>query len=357
MKISDLISRRSLLLAKLAELEDAVGKIAATRPLIAHERKIVLESMLQNRPVTGYIFTTALTNAHFLISRIMNDIRGLSSAKAEPSSGDIAHEIFEDLCALCYEFPKVIWKPGGYLTVITQPIVLTSEDGDDMDLGPMKIELDFEKINILTRGILYRIIPTEPLYSYTGDYFHPHVSENNLCEGEGKLPIKQALRDHRLLDFFMLVRSILNTYNPSSAYMTLDNWRGQPCSDCGEICAENEAYTCEHCGSIVCSHCLVKCPDCRYIYCMECTEECNSCGILVCTECIWSCMECNMPVCSECAQSCCSCEEPFCKGCLIQCERCGDAVCTSCAEGEDKQLCASCAKDLKDEQEEETEEI
>ena len=41
---------------------------------------------------------------------------------------------------------------------------------------------------------------------------HPHVQTNQLCEGDGRSAIRHAMREGRLLDFFVLVRQILQTY-------------------------------------------------------------------------------------------------------------------------------------------------
>jgi hypothetical protein len=62
---------------------------------------------------------------------------------------------------------------------------------------------------------------------------HPHVCNGQLCEGDGAAPIKAALGSGRLLDFFVLVGQILETYNDASAHVTLDNWEGRSCNDCG----------------------------------------------------------------------------------------------------------------------------
>ena len=55
-----------------------------------------------------------------------------------------------------------------------------------------------------------------------------------LCEGEGRLPVLRALEQGRLLDFFLLVRNVLSTYNPDGAHLPLSRWRGAPCTDCGD---------------------------------------------------------------------------------------------------------------------------
>ena len=50
---------------------------------------------------------------------------------------------------------------------------------------------------------------------------HPHVQSEGVCEGDAKLPIRNALSQLRLLDFFQIVGSLLRTYNSGSPYVAL----------------------------------------------------------------------------------------------------------------------------------------
>ncbi len=61
----------------------------------------------------------------------------------------------------------------------------------------------------------------------------PHVSDETLCEGDGRRAIHAALAAGRLYDFFTIVDRLLNTYASGRAYVDLDNWFGTPCHDCG----------------------------------------------------------------------------------------------------------------------------
>jgi hypothetical protein len=53
---------------------------------------------------------------------------------------------------------------------------------------------------------------------------HPHVLDDHLCEGEGRQAIHAALTAGRLVDFFHLVKGILETYNEDSPYEALSDW-------------------------------------------------------------------------------------------------------------------------------------
>jgi hypothetical protein len=76
---------------------------------------------------------------------------------------------------------------------------------------------------------------------------HPHVREKLLCEGDGAASIRRALAEGRLLDFFTLVRQVLETYNPGSAYVELSRWNGVTCKDCGYIMPGDGYGTCDLC--------------------------------------------------------------------------------------------------------------
>src|SRR5678815_5899637 len=70
------------------------------------------------------------------------------------------------------------------------------------------------------------------------DTTHPHVRDHQLCAGDATVPIKAALREGRICDAFLAVNAVLHHYNPGSAYVSLDEWSGTPCADCGRITDE-----------------------------------------------------------------------------------------------------------------------
>ena len=81
------------------------------------------------------------------------------------------------------------------------------------------------------------------------DVTHPHVSDEAVCEGDGRVPIRKALEQGRLLDFFVIVRNLLQTYNSGSPFVSLDDWEGIRCADCGASAGEDERWTCVKCES------------------------------------------------------------------------------------------------------------
>jgi hypothetical protein len=218
-----------------------------------------------------------------------------------------SRDILADLIALASEFDEVsISMERHCITVTTDVVVL-----EGVDLGRFAIVLNSHRLN--ERGA-YEVeaLDASPAAA-SDDTTHPHVQSNSLCEGEGKAAIRQALRDGRLYDFFVLVRQILHTYNPSSAYVQLSDWSGISCPECGSTTAEDDSNLCEDCSTTTCIECSTRCNDCDYRYCSDCIRTCTGCDEDTCSSC--------RSVCSECGDA-------FCKGCLTH------EICLLCHENE-----------------------
>lgn len=197
-------------------------------------------------------------------------------AKSVASAGEMA----ADLAALEQEFDEVALDfQERTVSVLTAPIIL-----EHVHLGPFRIVLTWEQIG---RGCAYKLIAEEPNTAQgIDDVTHPHVRDQSLCEGEGKAAIRAALGSGRLLDFFMLVRQILETYNPASAHVTLSQWEGHTCKDCGSSQSRDDSLTCERCDDDVCSDCASSCNRCGRYACNECTAICAECDNSFCSACI-----------------------------------------------------------------------
>lgn len=129
---------------------------------------------------------------------------------------------------------------------------------------------------------------------------HPHVSDERLCPGDAGAAINMALSAGRICDFFLLVRSVLTSYNPGSPYVSLDNWHGKACYDCGYVVDGDEIYWCCYCENDFCSDCSSYCRRCEDTFCRSCLEECQVCNDLICRSCMTSCPECNEQLCKNC---------------------------------------------------------
>lgn len=216
-------------------------------------------------------------------------------------------DIFAELMQIEQEFGKLkIDFSEKTISVTTGDIVL-----DDISFGPFEIRMCIRQIQKLYSDCCYRIIALEPNPAGGNDSVtHPHVSDERLCEGDGHVAIRNAIEQGRFCDFFTLIASILRTYNPDSPYVSLDEWGGRSCYDCGYTISEDESYYCEKCDREYCSQCSTYCRVCDTTVCLGCSSECRGCG---------------EPVCRDCTDVCIECQERFCKDCLNE-----EGLCQNC---------------------------
>jgi len=235
--------------------------------------------------------------------------RVLAEIRIEPTNLLFSpQEIYRDLVALEEDFGAVTCsKKYQRLSVVTEPITLEGHY-----LGPFRIELSLRE---LLPHPFYSVSAEDPQpSSRNAEVPHPHVQGTQLCEGEGTMPIRAAVREGRLHDFFLIVASILRTYNPSSAYVGLDEWEGQRCRECDYAMHEDETRLCERCETTLCGECVRGCCDCSEPACSHCTRMCNACDEDVCRGCVKECRDCDQTFCSSCLQDderCSSCHEPL----------------------------------------------
>jgi hypothetical protein len=229
--------------------------------------------------------------------------------------------IIEELKQLKQEFGGMEFdKAEDAISVETGPITL-----EDVYLGPFRIRLELKKLAELYKGNPYYCIALDPHPATTNEEVtHPHVSNDILCEGEGSAAISSALEQGRLCDFFLMVKGILNNYSPDSPYVSLDEWDGEPCYECGYIMNSENSYYCSFCDHGFC-------------------EECTTC-----------CLCCDETVCAGCMQRCSYCEEAVCPNCMTRCIECGSYCCKSCIEND---VCPNCKEELENENEDQRNQI
>ena len=222
-------------------------------------------------------------------------------------------ELIRDLCVIENEFACVVLDiKAKQLRVTSAKIQL-----EGLQLGAFEIVLDLETLAD-PNGAYYEVIAVDGNYAQSDDNVtHPHVEANRLCEGDAQPTIKLALRQGRLLDFFQIVEQVLQTYNPSSAYVRITDWEGS---------------SCEHCGSLVSDDDLCHCSDCA-------TDACN--------ECVYSCTDCYAPVCGKCERTCDGCFESCCDNCASVCSTCDQSYCKRCFNPNKR--CESCEEKTKEE--------
>ena len=211
-----------------------------------------------------------------------------------PVSRLSVRDIWKDLVALEQEFEETQADlKERTLSVVTDRIVL-----EGIDLGRFQIVLAWDQGPAMST---YAVVALDPNPAATNpSVAHPHVQGERLCEGEGRAAIGQALEQGRFLDFFLLVRQVLETYGEDSAYVPLERWNGTQCEDCGQLVAANESTVCERCDSEICDDCSSSCGSCGRCCCGQCRSLCHACDEGCCTPCLHSCRTCEECFCSEC---------------------------------------------------------
>ena len=233
-----------------------------------------------------------------LASQISELQRQLEKPPAAPIS---LRDLYADLETLDEEFEEVSYQPSANLLIVcTESIEL-----EGIDLGPFEIRLDLSQ---LSAEAPYRIVAINPTPAHARpEVTHPHVMDEILCAGEGRAAIRAALSDRRLLDFFLLIASVLRTYNEDSPYLELQDWFSESCYDCGSLTHEESGFTCQGCDAWLCYECECFCRGCDEVRCSRCLSQCHSCEELFCRGCL---------------ETCAGCAEEFCDSCLLENERC-----------------------------------
>jgi len=216
-------------------------------------------------------------------------------------------DIYQEIRQAVSEFGALKYDPEGkVLSVTTEPIVL-----DGLYLGPFEIQLHIPELSEARYNSPYRVEALDPHPAAANEAVtHPHVSDERLCPGDAGASIDAALSQGRVCDFFMLVRSVLRHYNPHSPYVSLDNWEGICCAECGYVVSDDASRWCTSCEETFCSECTRCCAVCEEIACLNCLKECPGCEDLVCPACMSRCPNCEREICGACLDDrACPCKE------------------------------------------------
>ena len=208
-------------------------------------------------------------------------------------------EIYQELLQTDEEFDELRYDHREQmLCVSTEPIEL-----EGVYLGSFEIQLLIPRVSEMHYPSVYRIVALEPHPAASNDAVtHPHVSDEGLCAGDAGAAIQMALTNGRICDCFMLVRSVLTTYNENSPYVALADWDGTPCYDCGYVMASDDVHWCPQCNCDFCSECTSSCARCDEWLCRGCLRECEVCGDCVCSSCMTDCPDCGRPLCETCLE-------------------------------------------------------
>jgi hypothetical protein len=257
---------------------------------------------------------TGAENIRSRVSRNLNDFsyhlqRFKDIVNADETILPKLSDIYAELGQIEQEFGDIKFDPEEKtISITTEPITL-----EDIPFGPFEVKLFIDKISRLYSDSPYSMIALDPNPAGTNDCVtHPHVSDERLCEGDGHVAIRSAIEQGRFCDFFTLVVNILQTYNPDSPYVSLDDWEGISCYDCGCTVSDEDRYYCEYCDRD---------------FCPQCSTYCQKCDTTICLGCAYECPSCNEPVCQNCTAKCKDCEEVFCQDCLTE-----EGLCPSCEE-------------------------
>lgn len=217
-------------------------------------------------------------------------------------------EIFQELIQTGEEFGELRYSgEDDVLSVTTEPIEL-----EGVYLGDFEIQLHIEFLGGDQSNGPCRIVALDPHPAAGNESVtHPHVSEEQLCPGDGDASIQMALSSGRVCDFFTMVRSILTTYNRGSPHIHLSEWHGRQCAECGACVNSDEAYYCHSCEVDLCDECSPCCSFCEETNCPSCLQTCSQCEKAACRGCNKECSECGETLCSHCAdEGKCPCSEP-----------------------------------------------
>jgi hypothetical protein len=231
------------------------------------------------------------------LDRELSALRQQLSLPPRPQQITTPREIVADLEALEQEFEEVTLDLKQHsLSVLTKPIEL-----EETWLGAFRIVLGWDQISL---SKAYEVIAAEPCAAEgDSEVTHPHVRDQSLCEGDGAAPIRAALAQGRLLDFFTLVSQILQNYNAESAHVALDRWDGVNCRDCGWRMPGDEYGLCERCNVPICADCSSSCQGCDRFVCASCSGECAECSSYFCHSCLVTPADSERQLCETCLQN------------------------------------------------------
>jgi hypothetical protein len=237
-----------------------------------------------------------ITNA---ISRLFEyeNVAEALEAEYDKSLLQTPQEIARDLLGLLDDYQEIHVNPKTMeIHVVTEPITLTWED-EEYELGRFRIEV------MLREEELPQIsaVALEPNPAIGKNHItHPHVNEQAVCLGNAIGPIALACKQGRVRDVVDLIAAVLRNYNPESPYISLEDWKAQPCSDCDSDVTDSSCYACER---SLCADCYNSCYHCGVSMCSRHFYHCESCGVTLCDEHSYNADDDSGPYCGSCQDS------------------------------------------------------
>ena len=295
--------------ASSANWDSAMNDLIARLRLIRHQWQ--LSRYAANRgwhSAARYKNQQMLSEASQLEAALIH-LRSLPPPSLIQSNPPTVGTILAELRQVQDEFEdfKIDLKQG-LVSVTIPPVVL-----EEINLGPFTIELNIDRLRDRQNSDCFRCIALDPNPAANNeDTVHPHVQNDRLCSGDAGMPIAAALQEGRIADAFVLMRSVLSNYNPSSPYVSLENWSGEACAECGYVTDSEDLFYCDSCEKYVCEDCVSGCDMCDHSTCHSCLDMDDVSGNRCCSSCRHSCSKCNRIVDSESFDQ----ESELCPACL-----------------------------------------
>jgi hypothetical protein len=265
---------------------------------VLYQAKLLTRRLVAVKDAQSHGWIAARDQMRCQVTESLSQLKGavadaLGHCQPPPVLQPLLHDLYDDLLQLHQEFEDVLVDlKQGILWAVTSSITL-----DDVLLGPFRIELHFGRLTGSANVSAFDIVALDPHPpSSCEDVTHPHVRDNQLCAGDAAGPIAHALHEGRICDAFLAVNSVLHTYSGQSPYVSLNDWEGVPCADCGYSTNEDSRYYCDECGRDYCEECISQCDICQTTCCRGCLETDQESDRLCCKGCRRYCNSCNRMV-------------------------------------------------------------
>jgi hypothetical protein len=173
-----------------------------------------------------------------------------------------------------------------------------------LNLGRFRIELNLQSLGRRTNKNVYVVRSLDLKGAATnGSVRHPHVLFDHLNAREFAEPIREAKLAGRIADLFDLVVKALRTYDPTTAYIKIEDWQKVFCSQCHRELPEGLHTFCDSCQEWCCEKCRLECPACGEKVCEDCQGVCHTCAQVFCAACMTRCAMCGAKSCQKCLQT------------------------------------------------------
>lgn len=218
------------------------------------------------------------------LARAVDQVRARLAAASDPAPEP--REWVAEIRQLESEFGAVeVRWPEAVIRVVTEPLTL-----GDVDLGPFAIDFFWGRAWSGTPSRCFEVVALEPNpAAERRAVVHPHVEGTGICLGEATAVVARAVAQGRIADAFVMVRSVLTSYNAESAFVPLDEWTGEAgvaCADCGRNADRYDVSACGACGDDLCESCQEGCVGCFASRCAGCLTACDDCGSACCRGCL-----------------------------------------------------------------------